>query len=82
MAEVEVAAYSYRADPLARNYCQSDAVDHLRECVALEHLAKRRCLIFVCHSLGGIIARRYLVARQAELLDDRLISRRFSMARL
>jgi alpha-beta hydrolase superfamily lysophospholipase len=28
-------------------------------------------IIFVCHSMGGIVARRFLISDQAEIIDTR-----------
>jgi hypothetical protein len=68
MEGVGVCVFSYRTDAFARTYSQSDAADLLRESAKLESLWDKPCLIFVCHSLGGIVARRFLIANQQELL--------------
>jgi hypothetical protein len=69
MSDVGVCVFSYRADVFARNYSQSDAADFLRESVEIDNLWKKQWLIFVCHSLGGIITRRFLVANQQKLFN-------------
>jgi hypothetical protein len=63
-SDVGIGVFSYRADAFARNYSQSDAADFLRETIEGEGLLEKSCLIFVCHSLGGIVVRRFLLANQ------------------
>jgi hypothetical protein len=71
MVDVGVCVFSYRADAFARNYSQSDAADSLREYAETERLWEKQCLIFVCHSLGGIVIRRFLLSNQREFLERR-----------
>jgi hypothetical protein len=72
LSSVGVYAFSYRTDLLSGNYRIGDAADLLHATLDLEDLLKVKKLIFVCHSLGGIVARRFIVARQIELLEKEL----------
>jgi len=62
--DVRIGVFCYRADALARTYGPSDAADYLREYFELEGLWNRPRLVFVCHSLGGIVTRRFIIANQ------------------
>jgi predicted alpha/beta hydrolase family esterase len=44
--------------------------DSLKEHIRLANLAGRKKLIFVCHSMGGIVVRKYIVERQLELSEN------------
>jgi pimeloyl-ACP methyl ester carboxylesterase len=64
--------FAYRADALAGTYSLEDAVDVMREHFRLDGLLARGAkepLIFVCHSMGGIVARRFVVANQLALAE-------------
>ncbi|MEH7844703.1 alpha/beta fold hydrolase [Rhizobium laguerreae] len=64
--------YAYRADALSGSYSLEDAVDAMRDYLRLDGVLDddpNHLLIFVCHSMGGILARRYVVANQLELVE-------------
>jgi hypothetical protein len=44
-------------------------VDAFKENLKLDGLFESRRLIFVCHSMGGIVVRKFLVERSGELLE-------------
>lgn len=67
--DVGIYVFSYRADTLSRTYTIDDAVDAVRELIHYEKLLERRRLIFVAHSMGGIIVRRFLVRYANDLID-------------
>jgi alpha-beta hydrolase superfamily lysophospholipase len=46
-----------------------DIVDALKEHMRLDGVLASDRLIFVCHSMGGIVVRKYIVERQAELIE-------------
>ncbi|MGO6788721.1 hypothetical protein ACCS70_18890 [Rhizobium ruizarguesonis] len=55
--------YAYRADALSGSYSLEDAVDAMRDYLRLDGVLDdepNQLLIFVCHSIGGILARRYV----------------------
>jgi alpha-beta hydrolase superfamily lysophospholipase len=43
-------------------------VDDLKENMRVDGVLASDRLIFVCHSMGGIVVRKYIVERQAELI--------------
>ncbi|WFP51966.1 alpha/beta fold hydrolase [Methylomonas sp. EFPC3] len=62
--------YSYQTGFFSGTYSLNDVVDDLKErFLNLDHLAKHRRIVFVCHSMGGIVARKFLVERVNDLLD-------------
>ncbi|UFW69197.1 alpha/beta fold hydrolase [Bradyrhizobium sp. WU425] len=61
--------FTYRTSVSSRTYSIADAAAALREHLAIEGLLDLRNIIFVCHSLGGIVVRRFLVSSQARLTD-------------
>ncbi|UPJ49153.1 alpha/beta hydrolase [Bradyrhizobium sp. 200] len=66
--------FAYRADALSGTYSLEDAVDVMRENFRLDGIENRgpnEQLIFVCHSMGGILARRFVVANQLDLAERR-----------
>lgn len=69
LSRYDVHVFSYRTSISSGTYSIADAADALYE-ELLEHelLAKKR-LILVCHSMGGIVARRFLVSNQANLSE-------------
>jgi hypothetical protein len=46
-----------------------DIVDDLKAHMRLDGVLASDRLIFVCHSMGGIVVRMYIVERQAELIE-------------
>jgi pimeloyl-ACP methyl ester carboxylesterase len=68
---VGVYVFTYRTDIFSGNYHLGDAVDSLKEHLRLERLLASKHLIFVCHSMGGIVVRQLLVARQAEFIEQK-----------
>lgn len=64
--------YAYRVDVFSGNYRLGDVVDDLKERLRLDKILNSKRLIFVCHSMGGIAVRHYLVTRQQDLIDKNL----------
>lgn len=61
--------FTFRADLANRNFNPQDATNSLKESLMSELLTKAKYLIFVCHSLGGLIVRQFLVQQENELLQ-------------
>jgi hypothetical protein len=72
LREVGVYVFSYRADVFSGKYRISDAVDSLRDYLDLDGLLSFSKLLFVCHSMGGIVVRQFLVNLQTVLIDKRV----------
>lgn len=52
------------------SYSLSDIVDDLKErFFNLDQVADSKKIIFVCHSMGGIVVRKFIVERLYDLLD-------------
>lgn len=64
-----VYVYSYHTGFGSGGYRIGDIVDALKEELALDEVTASRRLVLVCHSMGGIVARKYLVERVVDLLD-------------
>lgn len=68
--------FSYRTDVHAGTFSLENAVDAMRERFRLDGVIDNESagsgLIFVCHSMGGILARRYVIAQQLNLVDRKL----------
>jgi alpha-beta hydrolase superfamily lysophospholipase len=46
-----------------------DIVDAIKEQMRLDGVMESARIIFVCHSMGGIVVRKYIVERAVELVD-------------
>lgn len=69
---IGVYVFSYRTNFMRSNYNLGDVVDSLRTYLHLDKVLQHSQVIFVCHSMGGIVARRFLVTQQLKLLKDGL----------
>lgn len=75
LEEFGVYLFGYRADALSGTYSLEDAADAMREHFLLDGVLEtqpKHPLIFVCHSMGGILARRFVVANQLTLAGTKL----------
>lgn len=70
LANVGIYVFSYRTAINTGSYSLSDIVDSLREYFVLDGLIDSMGIVFVCHSMGGIVARRFLVKEQSLLLSQ------------
>lgn len=61
--------FDYYTGVFSGTYKLSDAVDMLKEHLRCDGLYKADRLIFVCHSMGGIVVRKFIVDRQLDLLS-------------
>jgi pimeloyl-ACP methyl ester carboxylesterase len=64
-----VFVFSYQTALSSRTYSIGDVVDALREHFNLEGLWEQSRLVFVCHSMGGIVVRRFIVVNQAKFIE-------------
>jgi hypothetical protein len=64
-----VYTFSYRADAFSKNYSLGDAVEALETLLGLDGILKLPRLAFVCHSMGGIVARQFIVTRESSLIE-------------
>jgi hypothetical protein len=63
--------FSYRSDAFSANYSLGDAVEELNAYLELDGVISSPKLVFVCHSMGGIVARQFIVTRQSTLIEKR-----------
>jgi phosphoserine phosphatase len=59
--------FTYETGVFSGSYRLGDAVDALKEFMRLDRVTESKYLIFVCHSMGGILVRKYLVERAMDL---------------
>jgi pimeloyl-ACP methyl ester carboxylesterase len=69
LADLGIYVFSYRTGLNTGSYSLSDIVDSLREYFFLDDLISNSGIIFVCHSMGGIVTRRFLVKEQSVLIQ-------------
>ena len=70
LADAGIYVFSYRTTIFSGGYTIGDAVDALKAYMELDGLLTSRTLVFVCHSMGGIVARQFLLTRQATLIAN------------
>lgn len=63
---VAIYTYAYNTSLGSGSYSIDNAADVLQTLFELDGLARFRHIVFVCHSMGGIVARRFLVRRHYE----------------
>lgn len=68
LAQYGVFSVSYWTGVRSGQYSVDDIVSILRDYLHAEGILDCRRIIFVCHSMGGIVARRLLVAHQLDLI--------------
>ena len=62
--------YTYQTGFASGSYSLSNVVDDLKERLfTLDHVADSQKLVFVCHSMGGIVVRQLVVERINDFLD-------------
>jgi pimeloyl-ACP methyl ester carboxylesterase len=64
-----VYVFSYESAIFSGTYRLGDVVDALKEQLRLDGVLKSERLVFVCHSMGGIVARKFVVERAIELVE-------------
>lgn len=70
LLSVGVYVYTYKTGVFSGRYTLGDAVDDLKERLfKLDEVADSKKLIFVCHSMGGIVVRKLIVDQLSELKE-------------
>lgn len=61
--------FTYHTDFFSGSYNLGNIVDALKECMHLDGFNRVRKIVFVAHSMGGIVVRRYIVQRCDEMVE-------------
>jgi hypothetical protein len=69
--DLGIYVFSYQSDAFCGTYSLKDVVDSLRETFNSDDLWTKRHIVFVGHSMGGIIARRFIVTQQTKLIQNK-----------
>jgi len=72
LSTIGIYLFSYQTGIFSGNYNLSDVVDLLYERFRIDKVINSPKIIFVCHSMGGIIARQFLVREQVYLYQEGL----------
>ncbi|MCH7515709.1 MAG: alpha/beta fold hydrolase, partial [Bacteroidetes bacterium] len=70
--DLGIYVYTYQAGVFSGSYSLSDVVDDLKERMRVDGLFENKQIVFVCHSMGGIVVRKFLVERSTYLLERKL----------
>jgi hypothetical protein len=67
LSQSGIYVYTYATSVFSGSYSLGDVVDDLKERLAIDKIVNCKQLIFVCHSMGGIVVRKLLVERAVHL---------------
>ena len=70
--DLGIYTFDYYTDLQSGSYRLGDAVDALKENLRMDGAYKANRLIFVCHSMGGIVVRKFIVDRQLDILSAKI----------
>jgi tetratricopeptide (TPR) repeat protein len=66
---VGIYVFTYQTGIFSGTYSLGDVVSALQEHLRLDKVLDVNQIVFVCHSMGGIVVRKYLVSRTLDLID-------------
>ena len=69
LSSIGIYVFEYKTGFFSGTYRLGDVVDALRDQMRLDEVQNSKQIVFVCHSMGGIIARRFLVQHQFDLTE-------------
>lgn len=69
LREAGIYEFTYHTGFFSGSYDLGNVVDALKECLHLDDVYRARKIVFVAHSMGGIVVRRYVVQRCDELVE-------------
>lgn len=67
--DLGVYVFTYRTGFFSGTFSVTDASASLKEHLDLDGVLAARRIVFVCHSMGGLVVRKYLVDRAADLIE-------------
>ncbi|MCU1249752.1 MAG: hypothetical protein JWQ49_2781 [Edaphobacter sp.] len=70
--ELSVYVTTYRTGLDSRTFSVNNASDSLFEELELDGVMQRRLIVFVCHSMGGLVVRRMLVAKRRHFVGKQI----------
>jgi pimeloyl-ACP methyl ester carboxylesterase len=68
LGSVGIYVFTYQTGIFSGSYRLGDIVDALKEHMRLDGALENDRLIFVCHSMGGLVVRKFLVERASDLI--------------
>jgi pimeloyl-ACP methyl ester carboxylesterase len=68
LADTGIYVFTYETNAFSGHYRIGDIVDALKEHMRLDRVSQSKRVIFVCHSMGGIVVRKYVVERVTDLI--------------
>src|ERR1700677_908086 len=68
LSNLGIYVFTYKTGFFSGTYRLSDIVDSLKEHLQLDDVFNCKEIIFVCHSMGGLVVRKYMVERTVDLL--------------
>ena len=71
LAALGIYVFTYQTGIFSGSYNLSDVVDSLIEFLRLDDVLANQQIIFVCHSMGGIVVRKFLV-RRTDLIEQKI----------
>ena len=70
--DLSVYVTTYRTGFDSGTFSVNDASDSLFEELKLDDVSQRKLIVFVCHSMGGLVVRRMLVSKRRHFLDKQI----------
>lgn len=70
LSDAGVYVFSYHSQFFGGRFRVTDASDALWDELKRHNILQSRIVVFVCHSMGGIVTRRLLVQRQGEIAEQ------------
>jgi len=71
LKSVGIYVVTYQSNAFSGTYRLGDAVDALKEELRVDGVLSCERIIFACHSMGGIVVRKFIVERSLELSENR-----------
>lgn len=73
LSSIGVYVFTYQTDIFSGTFSLGDVVAALQEHMRLDGVLDSDRMVFVCHSMGGIVVRKYVVSRALDLIEQRIL---------